>query len=147
MGRTRKRRSGVVNPLRSRNRWAVRGRAVAYFVMSFFYVVVGFVCHSVYELGRITCARVAWCIQRWQVRSEKVSPPVMSRLTAQPTQVIDEATGEADGDIVEGLCHLGCRRQEAEQAVAAARLQYGRAVTDEDLFKAALQHLKKLSAK
>ncbi len=137
MKRRKRRQSVIPNPFTSRNKWAIRGRAIGYFFMSLLFTIANFIAELVIRIFSAIWQVVASWYQSRQVNKKQKrlgKEPVVElarkgTVTSQP---------ERD-DVVEALRSLGCTLKESRLAAAAARKKLGSNASDEDLVKAALQ--------
>jgi len=140
----------VANPLASRNKWAVRGRSIAYFLGSFLFVVSQFILHGILFCLSAFARFVVWL---WHFKSQKesvnnqddTSEPKSS--PQNPVQVEDRSEPPARDDVREALISLGCKAKEAQWASSNAREKLGPNASDEDLVREALRVLPLFSGK
>jgi hypothetical protein len=128
----------VSNPFSSRNKWAIRGRALGYFVMSLLFTIASFITEAI--------IRVAMAIGRGAVNWRRFRKEEKKQLQAAIKPAVKPIGGkkvvgsepERD-DVVAAMRALGCTSAEAKSAAAFARDKLGGNASDEELVKAALQ--------
>src|SRR3989344_21239 len=136
-----------LNPLRSRNRWAIRGRNLAYFISSLLFVFASFLLQLVINLCKVLICGMSWFWPKsWRLTLKKEKSKkeleIISAIRAKEKKTTPIIKSQRD-DVVAALRSLGCTVREAEQAAELARRNLGRDAKDEDLVKAALRSLAK----
>lgn len=132
-----RRKTVVINPLTSRNKWAVRGRGLAFFLMSILFTVASSIVEAMIIGARVTWRLVlGWC-QSYQEKRHKTSEAEIAKASVSTLTIKNQQT-ESD-DVVEALRSLGCSLAEARKAATSARQSLGGQATDEELVKEALR--------
>lgn len=135
----RRKKAILPNPLRSRNRWAIRGRNLAHFIMSFLFVIASHLLEWLIGLGRLIAWFVTflWCLGKKEKKQKK---PSRQEIRPAGNSASPEEVFERD-DVYEALRSLGCNDKEARWAADSARQELGSSASDEEIVKAALQRL------
>src|SRR3989344_3856403 len=124
MSRKRSRcKSVVINPLTSRNKWAVRGRAIAFFLMSILFTIASFIVEAII-IGVTAVWRAVLGWNQFQKESKQKTSGTKMATTLDGSQTVKASQAESD-DVVAALRSLGCSLAEARKAATYARQSLG----------------------